>query len=767
MLCLALILLAGLAVWNLGDYQESSPPPPTPQGATDRNADSKTNKLHELEEAESLDDQTTWHSELLAGRCGQVIEGFWDVLNRSTNRLGVAATFSLGNITVGNGKVRTTLPHQIEFTTSTHAEKTLSPQEWDSWLERLRGDRWQLHQIEARHNQFTPPGPDGIATSRFYFRADLTNPDLERRVSLEGDVLVRWDCSGPSNKPPEIRHIDASGLTVKQRTGQVPFQLQLREEIVPHEKHGYVDPLIIYDLDQDGFSEVLLVANNRVYRRTNSSQYKAESLVAYPLDTVFTAIVADFNRDGHPDLLCSNTRGLYLYLGSVLGTFDDPPKLIWEAHPRLINPMVLTCGDIDGDGDLDIFLGQYRVPTLGQILLPAYHDARDSHPGYLLRNDGTNGFTDITTAAGLTPKRHRRIYSATFVDLDGDGSLDLALASDFAGADIFRNDGHGHFSDVTTAWLPESHGFGMAQVVGDFNRDGITDYLMIGMNSPTVSRLDFVGAHRHADGDDPSLRSRMTYGNRLYLGKPGGGFFTNQFTDSIARSGWSWGASSLDFDNDGFSDLCIVNGHESQRTVRDYEPEFWTHDLYIGHQVDDSTATSYFMKKFARTRGDGWSYGGFEKNRLFLNHEGREFAEIGHLFGLASELDSRNMVAEDLDRDGRVDLLFTTFEVWPEPRQTLWIYQNALPNTGNWIGFRLRESSAYGSPVGATVRLRTREGMSVRQVVTGDSYRSQHSTTVHFGLGTMRQISEVEVQWANGQKRIVTSPGINLYHDIP
>ena len=148
MLCLAFILLAGLAVWNLGDYLESSSPPPATQGTTDRNADSKTNKLHELEEAESLDDQTTWQSELLAERCGQVIEGYWDILNRSTNRLGVAATFSLGSITLGDGKVRTTLPHQIEFTTSTHAEKTLSPLEWGSWLEGLRGDAGNSRQIE-------------------------------------------------------------------------------------------------------------------------------------------------------------------------------------------------------------------------------------------------------------------------------------------------------------------------------------------------------------------------------------------------------------------------------------------------------------------------------------------------------------------------------------------------------------------------------------------------------------------------------------------
>src|SRR5256885_12004139 len=90
-----------------------------------------------------------------------------------------------------------------------------------------------------------------------------------------------------------------------------------------------------------------------------------------------------------------------------------------------------------------------------------YYDANDGFPAYLLRNDGQGNFTDATEASGLGKKRWRRIYSASLVDLDSDGHPDLLTVSDFAGLDLYRNDGHGHFEDVTEKWVSDGHGFGM------------------------------------------------------------------------------------------------------------------------------------------------------------------------------------------------------------------------------------------------------------------------------------------------------------------
>jgi hypothetical protein len=105
-------------------------------------------------------------------------------------------------------------------------------------------------------------------------------------------------------------------------------------------------------------------------------------------------------------------------------------------------------------------------------------------------------------------------------------------------------------------------------------------------------------------------------------------------------------------------------------------------------------------------------------------------------------------------------------EIWPEVKQSLLLYENSATNAGNWIGFRFREEGRGKTPVGLRVTLH-HDGRSVtRHLVTGDSYRSQHASTVHFGLGSADHIERAEIRWPSGRQLTLRKPALNRYHTI-
>lgn len=722
-------------------------------------------KANWLEDRERAINETVWSKEMLAQKCGRLFEQLWDSLNTATNALHAAAQFPVGEVVLGNWKTAQPLRHGIQLRSSSGTGAIIAGNDWAQFVEQFDRDGWRLEQTEIRHVRFDVDDAGAPLRSRFTFAAHLTRERDSLRAAVDGDLAVEWG-EQSSAGAAAVQRLDASQLVVSTWTGPPFFEQIMVEELTPAESGGFVDPLIVYDLDGDGFSEIILAAQNTAYWRQGPNSYRAEVLCEAAAGRIFTGMIADFDSDGSADFLCEQASGLVLFPGSDNGKFTAPGRVVWSPGTPLMNVMAMTCGDIDHDGDLDLFLGQYKNPTIGQILRPSYYDANDSYPAYLLLNDGRGTFSNGTAARGLLKKRFRRIFSASFADLNDDTHLDLMVVSDFAGIDLHVNDGTGTFTDVTHEWISESHGFGMGHTLSDFDRDGRLDFLMIGMNSPTVDRLEHLGLVRPGSAN-PGMRQRMAYGNRLYLGRQAGGFEQTRLSDSIARSGWSWGCSAFDFGNDGFPDVYIANGYQTKQTVRDYESEFWLHDIFIEDSVDDMAATGYFLNKFNWRLREGLSYGGYEKNRLYMNDGAQRFVDIGHLAGVALQQDSRNVVTDDLDADGRMDLVVTTFEVWPELRQTLRVYMNRVGSAGNWIGFRLGENDQRASPVGVQISLHDSWGAKrVRQLVTGDSFRSQHSTTAHFGLGTADAVTRAEFRWPSGAKRIIENPKLNRYHSI-
>ncbi len=725
-----------------------------------------TARVAALETQEEEVDRTIWFAELQAQHCGAVFERLWDSLNAASDKIEVLRAFPVREWYLPQFGPPQQVEPDIELYQSSGPARSMAGPDWSGLLNQIATEGWTALQFELRHirfetNQFGQP-----RHSTFHARVDLVNSNQLRRAAIEGDLRVQWALGASSEDPPTVDRIDAQALHLLLRQGIPPFQQVLFEEVRPLENSHFIDPLILYDLDGDGLSEIILAAKNLVFKRQADGHYAPQQLCQHPPGLLFTGLIADFDGDGVADFLGAVFHGLLLYKGSPAGTFDEPGQLVWTAQPHLKYAQALTCGDIDHDGDLDLWLGQYKNPyERGQMPTP-YYDANDGHPSYLLLNDGRGHFTDATEARGLGQKRWRRSYSASWVDLNADGHLDLLVVSDFAGVDVYANNGQGRFSDRTASWLPERHLFGMAHTFADFNRDGRLDFLVMGMHCPTAQRLNQLGLRRPDRPDYETMRLCMNQGNRLFLGQPEGRFQASTLGASISRSGWSWGCGAFDFDNDGYPDVYIANGHETRQSVKDYESEYWLHDIYVGNSQENLITSAYFGAKIGRTRGHGQSYGGYEKNRLFLNQRGLSFLEAGHVLGVALEADSRNCATDDLDGDGRVDLLLTTFEAWPKVRQTLRILQNTLDRHGHWIGFRLRDEHGGLSPIGTSITLRYEDKTVSRLILTGDSHRVQHAPTVHFGLGACTNVAHATIQWANGRQFHLDHPGIDRYHTI-
>ena len=278
-------------------------------------------------------------------------------------------------------------------------------------------------------------------------------------------------------------------------------------------------PLLLYDLDRDGLSEIILGGLSRIYRNLGNGKFRAEPLASTDLDMFDAAILADFTGDGYVDLVyVDQERKPMLLAGNREGRFPGTPTQCATVELEL--PKSFTAADIDADGDLDLFIGQYKFPYVEGSMPTPFYDANDGYPAMLLENDGHGAFRDITEKAGLAKKRHRRTFSSSLVDFDDDGDQDLITVNDFCGVDLYTNDGRGKFTDVTDQLGDDRHLFGMAHTFADYNLDGRLDMYGIGMDSTTARRLHQMGigrarqARHYRQAHEDGLRQSHAAGRR-------------------------------------------------------------------------------------------------------------------------------------------------------------------------------------------------------------------------------------------------------------
>ncbi len=482
--------------------------------------------------------------------------------------------------------------------------------------------------------------------------------------------------------------------------------------------------LALFDFDNDGLIDIYFVngaplpgtasgdrPTNRLYRNLGAWKFLDVTDKAGVGDIGYGmgAAAADYDNDGDQDLYVSNYGPNVLYRNNGNGTFTDVTAQAGVDNGDRFGAGVCFL-DIDKDGDLDLYAGNYVVFSCDRHVphtvlgVPSYRGPKDYAPDAdtLYRNNGDGTFTDVSEESGIAAVAGTSM-GLVAADYDHDGDTDVFIANDVMANFLFQNDGTGRFEDVglftgvafnaTGIWQGS-----MGVDCGDYNNDGWLDFHMT-----------------NYQGEMPAL-----YENS------GSGFF-----DEVARRAGAglraiphvtWGSGLVDFDNDGDRDIYIACGH-----------------LQDNIELRDSTARYLAPNILLRNTGKG----------KFRDVSG----ESGD--GMFVELSSRGAGFDDLDNDGDIDVVVLNSRREPT------ILHNDSPNDHHWIQIQLQGTRTNRDGVGARVRVVSGDLVQVDEVHSGRGYQSHYGTRLHFGLGHRDHIDRIEVQWIGGQTDVVKNVAAN------
>ena len=504
----------------------------------------------------------------------------------------------------------------------------------------------------------------------------------------------------------------------------------------------------LLDFDGDGWLDIYLVNGSTAQAEAGKEQPPHAALFRNNHDGTFTdvaahagvtndrwgfgAVVGDFDNDGWPDLYVTNYGRNRLYRNNHDGTFTDVAEragvTVSNSSTGAVWSTGATWGDYDGDGLLDLFVPGYVHYDLGNqpasfqfcqfrgVKVLCGPRGLPGEPDHLFHNNGDGTFTDVSAHAGVADTSHYYGLSSLFVDVNGDGRPDLVVADDSTPNYLYLNKGDGTFEDAS---------FSSGYALNESGRE--TASMGIAVGDPTHSgRVDLYNT-TFSDDYNPYYRN------------DGEGNFTDiAYGAGIAEVTvpfLGWGTAFLDYDNDGWQDLLMVNGH-------------------VYPAVDQ------------QNWGTSWA----ERPLLFHNDQGKLSlmpAVAGS--GLAKVAVARGMAFGDLFNDGHLDAVINNMDGTPT------LLRNQVINSNHWIGLRLEgvqspEPGKRSSPrdaVGATVLL-TAEGFRQRgDVLAGGSFASSSDQRLHFGLGSSAKIDKLEVHWPSGRIEQIAVPArVDLYYRV-
>ena len=488
----------------------------------------------------------------------------------------------------------------------------------------------------------------------------------------------------------------------------------------------------LFDFDGDGRLDIYLLNSYTVeaalakrprppaalYRNRGDGTFEevaAKSGVADPGWAMGVA-VGDYDNDGFDDLYVTCFGPNRLYHNQRNGTFENVTPKAGVGDPRFSTGA--AWGDYDRDGDLDLFVANYvdfkleDLPQFGKGQLCQYRGipvqcGPRGLPGsgdVLYRNNGDGTFTDVSKAAKVEDPSGYYGLGVMWTDFDDDGWLDILVANDATPNYVYRNNRDGTFTEMglMMGLAVDENGNeqgSMGISIGDYDRDGRLDVVVTNFADQYNTIY-----HKNVDGTFTDV-SRATK------------------TADVAMPYVGWGTKFFDYDNDGWLDLMVANGH-------------------VYPQIEGAYPGGIYRQRklFYRNLRDG------------------TFAEAASSLGAAlmEPRASRGAAFGDYDEDGDEDIIVNDLDGPP-----MLLRNDGGSKAGHWISLKLVGTKSNRNAVGAKVWLKAGGLTQVDEVHGGDSYLSHSDWRLHFGLGAATKVDEVTIRWPGGASEKLTGLSVD------
>ena len=459
------------------------------------------------------------------------------------------------------------------------------------------------------------------------------------------------------------------------------------------------------DVNRDGNIDLYLVGGdgepNALYLNDGDNSY-SEVATAAGIDFVHLGsgpAFGDIDSDGDLDLFVGAVEGDSVYLlRNDSGTFTDVTATSGLATSAA-NSISASFSDYDLDGDLDLFLAHWG-------------NDQQADTETLWNNNGDGTFASASIPSGIAEQLITQ-FGSQFVDwsfapmmsdIDRDGDPDILLASDFETSKIFLNNGDGTFTDITDRDVVIDRN-GMGSAAADYDNDGDMDWYVTSIF-------------------EPSAPNSPNPGNRLYRNDGSGVFADVTDAAGVAEGGWGWGVCMEDFDNDGDVDIFHVNGWW-QLNPRD--------EIGSYEYADDPV-------------------------RYFENQGNGTFIEAASEAGLIDTGQGRGVACFDSDRDGDLDIVITN----NQDSDSVVFFRNELTDSNRYLTIKLNGNGLNTDAIGALIEITDGSRTQIREIRASNHFVSQNPAEAHFGLGGATMV-DMTIFWHDGSQSVINNVAANQY----